>query len=297
MTDVLSKVAEMVSKLPVPDGIQLEHIQPTIGTVVHGIDLREELSAATVRYLRELWLERKVIFFRDQPLTPEQHIRFGEYFGPLDRFLGTKQGPGPHYPEILVMSRGADANQREAFFHQDIPYSNPPIDASISLLRACPEVGGDTLFVDMGAAYENMSEWLKRAVVGLRAEHRFDEGIRQYNSVVSEEHIERIMREFPPTIHPVVQTHPETGKKILYVSLAYTSRILGIPRNESYALIKLLAEQAQIPEYQCRFRWQKHSMAMWDNRAVQHYACFDYLGKHRELHRVTVRGQQRWPDA
>jgi len=285
-----------LSGLELPEGVVLEHIQPTIGTVVHGLDLREDLAPATVAFLRRLWLARKVIFFRDQPLTPEQHIRFGRHFGPLDAFLGSRMEGRPYHPEILIMSRGADDAQKEAFFHQDVPYSNPPVDGAVALLRECPEVRGDTLYVDMEAAYAGMSDWLKRAVEGLYAEHRFDQGIRLYNSKVDEATIERIMRQFPPTVHPVVQTHPETGGKILYVSLAYTTRILGLPRNESQALVKLLSEQAQIPELQCRFRWRKNSVAMWDNRAVQHYACFDYLGDHRELHRVTIRGERPWPE-
>jgi taurine dioxygenase len=296
MTDTLAPRVDRLSQLPVPRGIELEHLQPTLGTVVHGIDLREEQPPSKVDFLRKLWLARKVIFFRDQPLTEEQHIRLGRYFGPLEVFLGDKGGQVKH-PELLVISRGDDAKQREAFFHQDIPYSNPPIAGAVALMRACPENGGDTVFADMGAAYENMSDWLKRAVVGLRAEHRFDHGIRFYNKGVDQATIDRLMGQYPPTVHPVVQVHPETGRKILYVSLAYTARILDVPNNESFALIKLLSDQNLIPEHQCRFQWRKNSIAIWDNRAVQHYACFDFLGDYRELQRVTVLSDIPWPEA
>jgi taurine dioxygenase len=298
MTEVLVPSVDRLSGLAVPRGIELEHLQPTIGTVVHGLDLRDELPPETSQFLRELWLARKVIFFRDQPLSEEQHIRLGRYFGRLEVFLGNKDSPNPtKHPELLVMARGADDRQREAFFHQDIPYSNPPIAGAVALARACPAHGGDTVYVDMEAAYENMSDWLKRAVVGLRAEHRFDHGIRNYNKAVDQATIDRIMQQYPPTVHPVVQIHPETGRRILYVSLAYTARILDVPTNESFALIKLLSDQNLAPEHQCRFRWAKNSIAIWDNRAVQHYACFDYLGDYRELHRVTVLSDIPWPPA
>jgi taurine dioxygenase len=287
---------DRLSQLEVPAPIRLEHLQPALGTVVHGLDLRNVLSLEHSAFLRKLWLARKVIFFRDQALTEEQHIQLGRYFGDLEVFLGNKDSPNPtKHPELLVMARGANDAQKEAFFHQDIPYSNPPIAGAVALLRACPEYGGDTVFADMGAAYRNMSEWLKRAVVGMKAEHRFDQGIRIYNKTVDQATVDRIMGQYPPTIHPVVQTHPETGEKILYVSLAYTARILDVPSNESFALIKLLSDQNLVPEHQCRFRWAKNSIAVWDNRAVQHYACFDYLGDNRELHRVTILDDRVWP--
>jgi taurine dioxygenase len=271
MTDILAPSVDALSRLHVPAGVELEHLEPTIGTVVHGLDLRRELSPEVADFLRKLWLERKVIFFRDQPLTEEQHIRLGRYFGKLEVFLGNRDGPLPaSHPELLVMSRGADDAQREAFFHQDVPYSNPPIAGAVALLRACPDYGGDTVYVDMAAAYDNMSDWLKRAVVGLQAEHRFDEGIRYYNKRIDQAGIDRIMAQYPPTVHPLVQTHPITGRKILYVSFAYTARILGLPRNESVALLKLLSDQNLVPEHQCRFRWRENSIAIWENRSTQH---------------------------
>jgi taurine dioxygenase len=298
MTASVKGAVDRLSQLQVPPGVQLEHLQPALGTVVHGLDLRRPLSPATVEFLRKLWLARKVIFFRDQSLSEEEHIRFGRYFGDLEVFLGNKDSPNPtRHAELLVMARGADDAQRESFFHQDIPYSNPPIAGAVALMRAAPEYGGDTIFADMTAAYENMSPWLQQAALSLKAEHRFDHGIRNYNKHVDQAAIDRIMSQYPPTIHPVVQTHPETGKKVLYISIAYTSRILDVPNNESFALIKLFSDQNLVPENQCRFHWRKNSIAFWDNRAVQHYASFDYLGDYRELHRVTVLSDKRWPDS
>ena len=294
--DVDDTTVDALTGLHVPAGIRLEHCQRTIGTEVHGLDLRDELGSETSMFLKKLWLERKVIFFRDQPLSEDQHVRFGQIFGELD--VLPQVGDGASRPELLVIRRnGSDGSGNEAFFHQDVPYADPPCAGSVALLRECPPIGGDTIFADMAAAYDGLSPWLKTAANGLTAEHRFDEGIRYHNSAVSQELIDAYMRKYPPKAHPLVHTHSETGQRILYVSQTYTSRILDLPQDESAALIALLSSQARRPEYQCRFRWQKNSIAIWDNRAVQHYACFDYPGEFRELHRVTILDERPWPDA
>jgi taurine dioxygenase len=285
-----------IARIALPQGVELEHLQRTIGTVVHGVDLRQEIKPEVAQFLRALWLERKVIFFRDQDITIEQHIALGRCFGRLDKFLGgNAKSRVEGYPELLVLKRGADGAESENFFHSDVSYTNPPSYGAVAMVRKGPEIGGDTLFADMTAAYENMSDWLKRAVQGLRAEHRVDELVA-YNRNMRGERLARMMAQYPPMDHPLVQTHPETGKKVLYVSLAYVYRILDIPKSESQALVKLLSDQAMIPENQCRWTWKKNSIAIWDNRSTQHYACFDYLGQPRELHRVTIMGDHRWPD-
>jgi taurine dioxygenase len=288
----------MDSNLTPPPGVELERLQRTIGTVIHGLDLRKSIEPQTARFLRSLWLERKVIFFEDQDITIEQHVALGRCFGRLDTFLGNEgsQGHRAGHPELLVLRRGMDDRERESFFHHDVPFTNPPVNGAVALVREGPEVGGDTLFVDMAAAYDNMSDWLKRAVVGLRAEHRISELAGYYNQNWVGERLARMVEKYPPMVHPVVRTHPETGRKVLYVSLGYAAKILDVPKDESFALIKLLSDQARVPEHQCRWRWKKNSIAIWDNRSTQHYACFDYLGEIRELHRVTILGDHRWPE-
>jgi taurine dioxygenase len=151
------------------------------------------------------------------------------------------------------------------------------------------------LTLPTGAALTHLSSTL-----GTEAEHvEFGRhfGATYYYPNMERSYIDQLMEHYPPKVHPIVQTHPVTGRKILYVSLGFTSRIVGIPREESEPLLRLLAEQARIPEYQVRFSWQENAIAHWDNRTVQHYACFDYLGQPRELHRVTLLGQERWPRA
>jgi taurine dioxygenase len=292
-----TRTVDPISGLELPSDVELRHLSPTIGTEVFGVDLRHELPTEIVAFLRAAWLERKVIFFRDQRLTEEQHIRFGRCFGELEQFPPTAENSKPGYPELVVFRRGTDNTQRENFLHQDVPFKDPPVDGTIALLRVCPEIGGDTIFVDMAAAYDGMSDWLKRAVEGMEAMHRFDTAIALYHTTIDQELVDRMMAKFPPKAHPVVQTHPETGRRLLYVSPGYTHSIVGVPREESAALVKLLSDQARTPEYQCRFRWEENSIAFWDNRAVQHYACFDYEGQRRELDRVVVLGGRSWTQA
>lgn len=285
-----------MSALAVPDGIALTHLQPTIGTEVAGLDLAAELDEATVGFLRALWLERKVLVFRDQPLSDAQHVRFGKYFGPLDALPRPAGAPPVEFPEILTIARdGSDPSETEAFFHQDVPYANPPVAGAIALMRVRPETGGDTVIADMVAAHDRLSPWLKRAIEGLEGIHRFDTGIIFHNFNVTEDLIAAFMKKYPPKTYPLVQTHRETGKKVLYVSHTYTHRIKGLYPDESQALIKLLSDRARVPENQCRVRWEKDSVVMWDNRSTQHYAVFDYPGQFRHLQRVTVLDTEPWP--
>jgi taurine dioxygenase len=288
---------DKLSELEVPEGVVLDHYSPAIGTEVKGIDLRQPLSDEVAGFLRRLWLKRKVIFFHGQELTPDQHIALGRRFGALEQFPPDPRTSLQGYPELLIFRRGAGNTQRENVFHADLPFCDPPVAGTLVQLRECPEHGGDTIFVNMAAAYQGLSEWLKRAIEGLKAEHRFDVITKYYNTAISRERVDKLMAQFPPNTLPIVQTHPETGEKILYVSIGYTSEIVGLPRDESFTLLKLLSDKAQVPEYQCRFRWRKNSIAMWDNRAIQHYACFDYGEQYRELHRVVVLDHRKWPQA
>ncbi len=286
---------DALTGLTLPKGVSLTHLQPSIGTEVDGLDLRGELDPATTAFLRSLWLNRKVLVFRDQPLSEEQHVRFGKYFGPLDA-LPRPAGSEQDWPELLVIKRdGSDNSESEAFFHQDVPYSNPPVAGAVALMKKCPGIGGDTIIADMVAAYDRLSPWLKVAIADMQAIHRFDLGIVLHNANVTEELIASFMQKYPPKTYPLVQTHRETGEKVLYVSQSYTHAIKGLPRDESYALIKLLSDRARVPENQCRVSWRENTLVMWDNRSTQHYAAFDYPGQFRHLQRVTVLDTEPWP--
>ena len=289
-------MSDALTGLALPKGVSLTNLQPTIGTQVDGLDLREELDAGTAAFLRALWLKRKVLVFRDQPLSEEQHVRFGRLFGPLDALPRPASAPPTDYPELLVIKRdGSDNSESEAFFHQDVPYANPPVAGAVALMKKRPGIGGDTIIADMVAAYQRLSPWLKVAIADMQGIHRFDLGIVLHNANVTEELIASFMQKYPPKTYPLVQTHRETGEPVLYVSQSYTHAIKGLPRDESYALIKLLSDRARVPENQCRVTWQENTVVMWDNRSTQHYAAFDYPGHFRHLQRVTVLDTEAWP--
>jgi taurine dioxygenase len=285
----------------VPMGVELRHLAPTIGTEVRGIDLREDLSDDLVLFLRRLLLDRKaVLFFQDHELSRDDHLRFSRYFGPLvpgPEALPYGQGSQRESSgEIYAFRRGNDNPARESYWHTDQPYSNPPISANVVVIRKLPDIGGETVFADMTAAYDGLSPWLKDAIEGLRAWHGFSSNVQEFHPDMRDEDIARWRDAHPTLALPIVLVHPESGRKVLYVSGTFTLSVVGLPRDESTMLIQHLARRASIPEYQCRFRWTEHAVGMWDNRSVQHYGCFDYPGQERVLEGIHVMSERPWPD-
>jgi taurine dioxygenase len=282
---VLKTVTPVEPTTATPAGITLRHHSPTIGTEVLGIDLREPLDDELFGFLHRLLLDRKVIFFRDQFLTPEQHLDLGRCWGELEAvpFLDHDST----YPELLTIRRGAE-RAYENVWHSDVSWRAEPSMGSILRALKVPAVGGDTLWADMTAAYDALSPAMKQMVDGLVAVHSI-EALARY---VDHATIERYLKEFPPQEHPVVRTHPETGKKLLYVNVAHTRRISGVSPQESAWILGQLYRYADIPEFQCRFRWEAGSIAFWDNRSAQHYAVADYFPQERFMDRVTIRGDR-----
>jgi len=273
------------------ESLTLTPLTPTIGAEVAGVDLTAPLAAATLSALRAALLEWKVLFFRDQELTTEQHLAFARNFGPLEihPFAPHKAG----FPEVLAITHDRESRGRENTWHSDVTWREEPSLGSILRAIEVPSVGGDTLFADMAAAFEGLGADIKSEIEGKVAVHdfaHFRKGLRRAGK--SEAQIEAFNERYPKVEHPVVRTHPETGKKALYVNAAFTQHIVGLPPERSAELLRLLYAQAAIPEYQCRFRWEKHSIAFWDNRASQHYAVSDYWPAVRRMERVTVVGDR-----
>jgi taurine dioxygenase len=260
-------------------------LTPTIGAELHGIDLREQLPEETVAEIRRALLTYKVIFFREQDITPEQHIAFARQFGELE--IHPKTPADQPNPEILHLRSSQMATQGADLWHSDVTWRETPSLGSVLRGRIIPEVGGDTLFADMVAAYEGLSPAMKDWVCTLTAVHDGGGFATMAGRPASEFHAL-----YPPQEHPVVRTHPETGERALYVNVAFTKQIAGLSRKESDWLLDHLYGQAAIPEYQCRFRWRKNSIAFWDNRACQHYAAADYAPAVREMERVTITGDK-----
>jgi taurine dioxygenase len=271
--------------------IAVRPLTPVIGAEIEGIDLSAGLSDAQFAEVRRALLEWKVIFFRDQDIATEQHLDFGRRFGPLEVFPFAPPKPG--YPEVLAITHNEKSRGRENTWHSDVTWREIPSLGSILRAIEVPPVGGDTLFADMYMAYEGLSDEIKECIDGRVAVHDFPHIRRDFRKKgVSEAEIEAFEKTYPKVEHPVVRTHPETGRKGLYVNAAFTQSIVGIEPEESGALLKRLYAQAAIPEYQCRFRWRKNSIAFWDNRACQHYAASDYFPAVRRMERVTVVGDR-----
>ena len=260
-------------------------MSPTIGAELGGVSLAEPLDDETFAEIHRALLEFKVIFFRDQDITPEQHVAFAGRFGELEvhPFIPHRDG----HPEVVVLKKNANMGGFENVWHSDVTWRLAPSLGSVLYAREVPAVGGDTLFSDMYAAYEGLDDETRAALDGLRAVHDFT---HTFGHFLSDDELKKKQAEYPPAEHPVVRTHPETGRKGLYVNAAFTSHIVGMARDASDRLLDHLYRQASVPEYQCRFRWQPRSIAFWDNRAVQHYAASDYYPQRRLMERVTICG-------
>ena len=266
-------------------------LTPHIGGEITDLDLRKPLSDATLAGLRSALLDRKVLFFRDQDITTEQHLAFARRFGELEVHPFAPHKPG--YPQVLAITHDEKNPGRENTWHSDVTWRLEPSLGSILRGIEMPPCGGDTLFADMGAAYDGLSDEVKTAIAGRNALHDFAHfRVSMRRRGLSDAEIEAFNTKYPMVEHPVVRTHPETGRKSLYVNAAFTQHIVGMEKGESDALLKHLYAQAAIPEYQCRFHWRNHSIAFWDNRACQHYAVSDYAPQLRRVERVTVIGDR-----
>ncbi len=267
--------------------ISVDKLTPIIGAELSGVDLSHPLGNQQMAEIHRALAENLVIFFRDQHLSPEQHLAFGRNFGHLHIHPAAPHAPG--HPELMVIHADKDSPRANGEgWHSDVSCDTEPPMGSVLYIRTCPPHGGDTLFASMYAAYEALSDRMKSYLDGLVAVHDGEEAYRgTYANHGAED-----QPVYPRAEHPVVRTHPVTGKKALYVNRGFTKRILGVPRDESRAILDYLCDHAEDPLFQCRFRWQENSVAFWDNRCVQHRARWDYWPHTRSGFRVTVAGDR-----
>ena len=277
--------------------LRIAPIAGYIGAEVSGVDLAGDLDEATAARLRQALLDHKVLFFRDQPLDHAAQIRFSRHFGKVTPAHPYDYNAPEGYPEILeVDSRkyaargGARKYSYANFWHTDVSaLVNPP---AITFLRSelVPDVGGDTTWTNLAAAYANLPESLKSFVDGLRAEHRF--GGRQKRWEAGSDAEQNVTTKPIVTEHPVVRVHPETGERGLFVTPGFTSRILGVSPAQSDRILDLLFEEVTNPAYTVRVRGQNNSIGVWDNRITAHLAPadLDHLDVVRVLYRTTVEG-------
>ncbi|WAP59964.1 TauD/TfdA dioxygenase family protein [Streptomyces sp. S465] len=258
-----------------------------IGAEIRGLDLSRPLEPALREEINRALLEWKVLFFRGQHLTPEQQRGFARHWGELETNPLLAAGSSA---DVVRFDKGAGATPTfENVWHTDVTFRTRPALGAVLQLREVPPVGGDTLWADMAAAYDNLPAEVKDRIDGATAVHDFIPGFARF---YGPERLAPFQEMFPPVEHPVVRTHPETGRRMLFVNTSFTTRITGMERAESDRLLSFLCRQAHVPEYQVRFHWQPGDVAFWDNRATQHYAANDYAPHRRVAERVAIEGDQ-----
>jgi taurine dioxygenase len=277
-------------------GVPILHVEPlgpAIGALVRGVDLSRPLPDAAVASIRKALLRHQVLFFEDQVLTPEEQRDLAARFGSLH-----VHPIYPHVrgvPEILLLDNHAGNPTDNDTWHTDVTFIETPPLGSILYARELPPTGGDTLWSSMTAAYEALSPAFRAFLAAGDAVHDFARAFppdRQASRDAGEIRYELARLAHPPVTHPVIRTHPETGRQGLFVNSGFTTRIDGLSATESAAVLEFLHEHIQKPQFTVRWRWKPGSVAFWDNRCTQHYAVNDYLPHRRVMHRATILGDR-----
>ena len=262
-----------------------------LGAEITGVDLAASLAGDTVAEIRCAWLRHLVVFFRDQELSPDAFLAFARRIGEPVEYPFVQGIDG--YPEIIAVTKLAHETVNfGGIWHSDTAYLERPPMATMLLAREVPPHGGDTLFANMYAAYETLSPGLRRVLDGLQAVNSSalaDVSKTREDRIREQGVADEPQREYV-AVHPVVRTHPETGRKALYVNVAHTARFVDMTDDESRPLLRYLFEHSVRPEFTCRFRWEPGSLALWDNRCALHNPVNDYHGFDRRMHRITLAG-------
>ncbi|MFI5314592.1 MAG: TauD/TfdA dioxygenase family protein [Myxococcota bacterium] len=267
--------------------IRVEPMAGALGAEVSGVELQKPLDGEKLAEIRRAWLAHQVLFFRDQPLSVDEHKAFARRFGELHIHPVLQQMADQGHPEIVVLESDARRPVVADRWHSDVTFEREPPLGSILRAVEVPEMGGDTMWASMTAAYDALSEPMKALLAPLRASHS-GAGFRRR---ATEDQRDALAQNETHS-HPVIRTHPETGRRAIFVNSAFTRSIDGMKPRESAALLEFLFEHLTSPEFSCRFRWRKHSIAMWDNRCTQHRVVADNLTAYRRMERVTLLGDR-----
>ena len=270
-----------------PIELRAEKLTATLGAEIQGADFTGPIGPELEKAIREALLEHQVLFFRNQDLTPDQHKAVGRCFGELHvhPVLPSRKEEG--HPEIVILESSPKAPFVADRWHSDVTFERKPPLGSVLRGVIIPDQGGDTLFASMTAAYDALSDSMQRLLSDLEAEH--DGGLFKYLAD-SEQRAE--LEKDQTTAHPLIRTHPETGRKAIYVNPTFTKKIAGMKPAESDALLSFLYAHTSLTEFSCRFRWRTNSMVIWDNRCTQHRVVRDDVAAHRRVERVTVIGDE-----
>ena len=260
-----------------------------LGAQISGVDIAQPLNLEQRDAIEQALLKHQVLFFRNQPVTAQQQARFAANFG--DLHIHPIYPNVPEQPEVLILDTAQTDVRDNAVWHTDVTFLPTPALGAVLSAKLLPEFGGDTLWASGIAAYEALSEPLKVLLQGLSATHDFVKSFpleRFGNTAQALEQWEATRKKNPPLSHPVIRTHPVSGRKSLFVNEGFTTRINELSDSESEAILKLLFAHATRPEFTIRWRWQTDDVAFWDNRVTQHFAVDDYRPARRVMHRATV---------
>jgi taurine dioxygenase len=273
-------------------GFSVTRLTPGFVAEIRGLDLAEPQDDSVIAQLRRALARNKLLLFRDQALSPRQQRDFAARFGALHRHPLIPDHD--EQPEIIVLEFDAERRAKDNDWHTDVTFIETPPLGSILHAVIIPEVGGDTIFADLGAVYAALSAPLRDFLAGLRARHDFAKSflIEDYSAPADREKWDRTRQTHRPVSHPVVRSHPETGEKGLFVNEGFTLAIEGLARDESDALLAFLFRHSRKPEFTYRHRWRSGDVLFWDNRITQHYAVADYWPYHRRMHRATILGDR-----
>lgn len=262
-----------------------------LGAEIRGLDLCRKLGEKELGSIRALLNEHQVVFFRDQDISPARQKALALSLGPLQTHPAYETIDG--FPEITILESTPDKPTRIEAWHSDMTFREHPPMATVLRSVIVPPRGGDTLWSSMTAAYDALSSPMQRFLEGLSAVHDFAHGFKEsLADPGGRERLADAVASNPPVRHPVIRTHPETGKKVIFVNSLFTTHIENLSPSESSAILDFLYEHIKTPEFTCRFQWRENSIAIWDNRSTQHKPINDYFPALRQLHRITVDGDR-----
>jgi len=279
--------------------MKVEQCNPAIGAEINGVQISEAIHNDDLFHeIKALWLQHKVLFFREQKMSLQQHRDFALRFGTLEDHPVAPSHPD--FPGLVLIQRQKERSTYENVWHADATWRQVPPKGAILRCEVVPEIGGDTMWANMAMAYDRLPDRVKERITDLWAIHSIEQS---FGGNMTPEGRAQLVTDYPPARHPVVVTHPETGLKILYVNQGFTTNFVNFARFdrirvgadytfESNNLMNYLLHQVEIPEYQVRLRWRPGTIAMWDNRSTQHYAIHDYWPAQRNMCRAAIEGTE-----
>jgi taurine dioxygenase len=273
--------------------IQATRVARALGVVVSGVDISQDLPQPAIDALSKLLIEHQILFFRDQPISPQAQARFAARFGTLH--VHPVYPVMPELPQIMLIDTHPGFLPDNDNWHTDVTFSETPPLAGILAAKRIPSAGGDTMWSSMSAAYEALSEPMRRFLDGLTAQHSIAKSFppeRWQSDPAFKERYERAVAKHPPVTHPVIRTHPVSRRKGLFVNEGFTTHINELSPQESQSVLAFLCAHVARPEFTVRWSWRVDDVAFWDNRVTQHYAIADYLPERRTMHRATVNGDK-----